>query len=841
MRWTPFVVSGAMAAAAAAEPAPFLNTWLVAGPFGAGTGEAGFSRDWVGEASAAPAPGEVWRSFDDRLFSRNYDDYQDLFSYFRILRGESVDGVTAYAHVWVHSAGLQEGELRLGADAMIRVWVNGAPVLDGSVRGVYRDTITARVRLEAGWNRVLVKVGNLGEGRLGFYARLCDGQGGRLPGLTVSRGGPAGPLSVVSAGALPGAWREWPYVAAIPAGAVTADLRGVLARKPHLALHASPFVLDAGGGSPPYRWSLAAGALPAGLTLAEDGTISGTVSADCPLGETFFTVRVTDRGGASAAADVRIAVRERPSRWYEAARLVALLHNPESILGAGDADLAAFAGLMRRQGYGLGMMISYNNGDMKYRWPSRYEPDNPLGDLAGRYRQALEAAGVRFGMYMGNLIGPNHGGEQGAMFMVEEAVRRYRPAALWFDWASPDPDGYAHLDALYSMIRALSPETLIVLNGVGTLYQGDWDVICLEGWGAWGDRMWALWPFPVDWPKKAVVESWRLVADPGFEYTRGIQPDWQEYLRVQLSLIGEGFVANLDHSPTIQTPYRTLYESPVMQVHRAMAEWASPAGRPPLHEAYTGVDPGPLPEAAWGYNTISLSRDRIYLHLMRNARGKTGIPESRRLAVGPVRQEVTSVRWLNRSRGVPFRQDGAEVALDLTGIEEDPVDTILRMDLAGPHPEAARPAAAPDPVPPGNLAFRKPARLLSIDGRRDLVPSAFAFARYGVDGIPTTHAQGAYEWAWMFEVDLQAPYPLRRVVICFAPGGYATEYLVLVSADGEVWETAAEVRGATGGRREHSLPGAPVRFVRVRAVKPDGPGQEGSQMGIAELEAYAEP
>jgi hypothetical protein len=92
------------------------------------------------------------------------------------------------------------------------------------------------------------------------------------------------------------------------------------------------------------------------------------------------------------------------------------------------------------------------------------------------------------------------------------------------------------LDALYSMIRTLSPETLIVLNGVVTLYQGDWDVICIEGWGAWGERIWGLWPFALSWPKKPVVESWRLVADPAFECSKGIQPDWQEYLRVQLSL-----------------------------------------------------------------------------------------------------------------------------------------------------------------------------------------------------------------------------------------------------------------------------------------------------------------
>jgi hypothetical protein len=843
MRWITCLVSGVAVAAAAApaEPAPFVNTWLVAGPFAAAAAEAGFRQDWIGEATAAPTPDQVWRAFDDRLFSRNYDDYQDLFSYFRIIRGESVAGVVAYAHVWVHSAAGQAAELRLGADALARAWINGTEVLDGAAECVYRDQIVAPIRLRAGWNRVLLKIANRQEGRLGFYARLCDLQGQRLPGLTLSRGGPAGPLAVTAARTLPTAWREWPYAAALPAAEVTPDLRGFFERKPHLALHASPFVLDAQGGTPPYRWSLVRGLLPAGLALQEDGTILGTVSAECALAEQAIVLQVSDQAGATATAELRLEVRERPSRWYEQARLVALLHNPESMLEASAEDLAEFARLMKRQGYGLGMMISYNNGDMKYRWPSRFEPDNPLGDLAGRYQQALEAAGVRFGMYMGNLIGPNHGGEQGAMLMVEEAVRRYRPAALWFDWASADPDGYAHLDALYSLIRTLSPETLIVLNGVSTLYQGDWDVICLEGWGAWGERMWSLWPFPLTWPKLPVVESWRLVADPGFDYTKDIQPDWQEYLRLQVSLIGEGFVANIDHSPTIRTPFRRLYESPVMQAHRAMAEWANPADGVPLHEAYTQVDPGPLADAPWGYNTISVGRDRIYLHLLANARGKTGKPDTPRLTVGPLGQQVVAVRWLNRNQALPFHQRGGEVTLEIAGLVADPIDTILRLELAGPHPVVAPPTARAVPIPPGNLAFGRPARLLSTDGQRDLVPSGFAFARFGVDGVLATHAQGAYEWAWMFHVDLEAACRLRQIVVHFLPRGYATEYRLLVSADGQDWQTVAHVREAQGGRHEHALDGTLTRYIRVQAIKPDGPDQVGAQMAIGELEAYALP
>ena len=64
--------------------------------------------------------------------------------------------------------------------------------------------------------------------------------------------------------------------------------------------------LGAIGGSAPYTWSLAAGILPTGLTLAAStGIISGTPTT---AGLSTFTVRVTDGSGASATAALSINV-----------------------------------------------------------------------------------------------------------------------------------------------------------------------------------------------------------------------------------------------------------------------------------------------------------------------------------------------------------------------------------------------------------------------------------------------------------------------------------------------------------------------------------------------------
>jgi len=81
-------------------------------------------------------------------------------------------------------------------------------------------------------------------------------------------------------------------------------------------------------------------------------------------------------------------------------------------------------------------------------------------------------------------------------------------------------------------------------------------------------------------------------------------------------------------------------------------------------------------------------------------------------------------------------------------------------------------------------------------------------------------------------------HPVSRMVVSFAKGGYATEYEILLSADGNTWHTVVHVTGCKGGVAKHSFPPTGARYVRVRALKPDGPNQEGTQMIVNELEVY---
>ena len=67
-----------------------------------------------------------------------------------------------------------------------------------------------------------------------------------------------------------------------------------------------PVALTATGGVAPYKWTLTSGALPGGLSLGADGTVSGTPTA---AGTFVFTIHVSDSGDSSAglAGTINIA------------------------------------------------------------------------------------------------------------------------------------------------------------------------------------------------------------------------------------------------------------------------------------------------------------------------------------------------------------------------------------------------------------------------------------------------------------------------------------------------------------------------------------------------------
>lgn len=182
-------------------------------------------------------------------------------------------------------------------------------------------------------------------------------------------------------------------------------------------------------------------------------------------------------------------------------------------------------------------------------------------------------------------------------------------------------------------------------------------------------------------------------------------------------------------------------------------------------------------------------------------------------------------------------QRGGVVSIDVALFRDGSLDR-SQVEVLKAVRQELREGKARTPVPPGNLAYRRPSQLLSLDGSHELVVNSMThFPRLGVDGKSETTALAAGEWPWTYHVDFVDTVNVRRIRVTFGDG-YATQFEIRLSPDGKEWKTVATKADHDGQPFEVTLDGVPARFVRVCALKPDGPNQPGAQMSIAELEVY---
>jgi len=92
-----------------------------------------------------------------------------------------------FAQTFVNSPQDQEVQLRTGVSGSMKVWVNDALILsEPEERNNDLDSYIQSVKLNKGYNRILVQVGESYAERSNFMARLTDKDGHLLPGITAS-------------------------------------------------------------------------------------------------------------------------------------------------------------------------------------------------------------------------------------------------------------------------------------------------------------------------------------------------------------------------------------------------------------------------------------------------------------------------------------------------------------------------------------------------------------------------------------------------------------------------------------------------------------------------------
>ena len=583
--------------------------------------------------------GQKWEYFDDRIYNRNYDDYQDLNGYYAIKQDIDTKNKFVYAHTYVWSDKEQDAQVRVGASGSYRVYFNDKAITKPSVPSeVQKDMSIQTVTLKEGWNKLLIQIEHTYTedtnvngvpvakdahvSYLGFYGRITDASGNTIDGLVYSvEGGKAGELEITTQGlkeadgfpenTLPVGYKEWPYVWN---KSTTSNTYG---------LSSSTFRFMANGGTPGYAWKIKDGdELPGGLTLNEDGTIEdglnadgmpdlnsdkGIISASCAEGDYTFTIQVTDADGATAEKEFTITVKERPNKWFEEGRVGALSHCIPIAKYFVDPNFSAdlWAERAKHQGHSL---VSVEALQQNYYWPSKfadpqhdrnlYMPKDENGQVVDglkEFEEAVKRYGIKFGLYYATEGGGlQHYSTDVFVQNVADLIKRYDPAYLYFD--GPQSMRSANYDVMYSNVRNYNNDIIINSNAWGEEF-GDPDLGTHEASGIYSNVG------RNHFVKKVVFEPWKSVHtknNPTPYYAR--RDDYVQITKEMVMNVGRGYTDNNDQMPLMSrgtnwdTPQdvATRYPKSVQEfidVRENVAAWFAPEGYTERHESTTGTTP----------------------------------------------------------------------------------------------------------------------------------------------------------------------------------------------------------------------------------------------------------
>jgi hypothetical protein len=112
------------------------------------------------------------------------------------------------------------------------------------------------------------------------------------------------------------------------------------------------------------------------------------------------------------------------------------------------------------------------------------------------------------------------------------------------------------------------------------------------------------------------------------------------------------------------------------------------------------------------------------------------------------------------------------------------------------------------------------------------------FSDNAVDNDPNTTAGATGEYAWQLLVDLGQEREINRIRVTFKDVNFATEFFIGSYNAASTFKTLAYVRENSKLDHYFSFPSLNVQRFVVHAVKPDGAGQTGAQMGIVNFECF---
>ena len=138
-----------------------------------------------------------------------------------------------------------------------------------------------------------------------------------------------------------------------------------------------------------------------------------------------------------------------------------------------------------------------------------------------------------------------------------------------------------------------------------------------------------------------------------------------------------------------------------------------------------------------------------------------------------------------------------------------------------------------------DLALGKPCKFRTLAGG-SLGPSSTAFEENAVDGVYESNAKAGGSYAYETLVDLLSIYEIGEIQMRFAMSGFATSFEIWLSLD-DTPQTMRKVVAKSNNTTKNfdfKFDPIPARYIHVKSLTPNGPGQLGLQAAINILSAF---
>jgi hypothetical protein len=184
---------------------------------------------------------------------------------------------------------------------------------------------------------------------------------------------------------------------------------------------------------------------------------------------------------------------------------------------------------------------------------------------------------------------------------------------------------------------------------------------------------------------------------------------------------------------------------------------------------------------------------------------------------------------------------GGVISVDVLLFRDGSIDK-AQSDCLKAANEKMRALATGRPIPPGNLAFGKPANHLYADGHQTRGVVGANYAMNGVDGNSNTIAQasgkGQDPVEWAYEVDLLKQATISRIVVAFGKEENATHFRLQMSENGTDWRDVDGTPVRNAATAEIRFAPVTARYVRIVQHRQGTALANVAQMQVAELEVY---